>query len=302
MRLLCLTLLLSLTGCLPVQRALVDRAVGQRRDAAGLTERTVEVGGLPVAYLERAGTEPALVLVHGFGAQKDGWLDLAAALGDGRRLLVPDLAGHGDSPAQPGARYDARRYAADVGAWLDAVAAGPVDLGGNSMGGLVSAIVALEQPGRVRSLVLMDPAGVPSPTLSGLDSLTADGTNPLISTNRAEYDRLLAFVFARAPGLPGPARTVLADRAARRAPFLRDLFAGLQAERGSLLARLPEIQAPTLLLWGAADRVLDVSAAPLWSRALPDARLVVLDGVGHAPMMEVPEQTARLVDDFLEAQ
>ncbi len=302
MRALSLVLLLTLAGCLPVQRALVDRAVGQRRDAAGLAERTAEVNGLPVAYLERPGTEPALVLVHGFGAEKDGWLGLVTALKGGRRILAPDLAGHGDSPAEPGARYDARRYAADVAAFLDAIGAERVDLSGNSMGGLVATIVALEHPDRVRSLVLLDPSGVPSPTPSGLDSLTATGTNPLVPTNRAEYDRLLAFAFARPPDLPGPARNVLAAAAARRAPFLRDLFRNLGAERGSLLARLPEIEAPTLLLWGAADRVLDVSAAPLWTRALPNARLVVLDGVGHGPMMEVPEETARLMDAFLDAQ
>lgn len=302
MRALSLLLLLVLAGCLPVQRALVDRAVAERRGAARLTERTIRVHGLPVAYLERPGTEPALVLVHGFGAEKDGWLGLVGALRGGRRILALDLAGHGDSPAEPGARYDPRRYAADVTAFLGAVGARRVDLGGNSMGGLVAALVALEHPERVRSLVLMDPAGVPSPTPSGLDSLVAGGTNPLIPTTRAEYDRLLAFVFARPSELPGTARAVLADRAARRAPFLRDLFATLRTEPTSLLPRLPKIPAPTLLLWGGADRVLDVSAAPLWTGALPDARLVVLDGVGHAPMMEAPGETARLVDDFLDAQ
>lgn len=299
MRALALLSLFTLAGCLPVQRALVDRAVACRRDAAGLTSRTVEVGGTPVAYLERPGTEPALVLVHGFGAEKDGWLALVSAMNDGRRVLVPDLAGHGDSPAAPGVRYDVRRYAADVAGFLGAVTARPVDLGGNSMGGLVATLVALEQPRLVRSLVLMDPAGVPSPTPSGLDSLTAAGTNPLIPTSRAEYDRLMAFVFATPPDIPGLARTVLADRAAQRAPFLRDLFATIQTTRGTLLELLPGVETPTLLLWGAEDRVLDVSAAPLWTDALPNARLVVLDGVGHAPMMEVPAETARLVESFL---
>lgn len=293
---------LARRGALAVQRALVARAIGKRRARAGLRERVVRVDGRPVAYLERPGAEPALVLIHGFGGDKDAWLRLVPALDDGRRVLAVDLAGHGDSPAEPGAAYALPRYVADVTAWLEAVAPGRVDLAGNSMGGSIATVVALERPDRVRALVLLDPAGGPTPTMSWLDSVPAGGANPLVPTTPAEFDRLLAFVYHRPPTLPGIARTVLADRAAGRAPFLRDLLSNLEATQGPLLDRLPEVRTPTLLIWGAADRVLDVSAAPFWAEALPDARLAVLDGVGHVPMMEAPGETARLIRDFLGAQ
>ncbi len=294
-----LVLLLGITGCQSVKESLVAREVSARRAEAGLQARQATVDGRTVAYLERPGAAPALVLVHGFGAQKDAWLDFVAALPPGRRVLVPDLAGHGESPAEPGARYDGPRYAADLGAWLGQVAGAPVDLGGNSMGGLVATITALEFPAAVRRLVLFDPAGVTAPERSGLDSLVATGANPLIPTTRAEYDQLLSFAFVTPPDLPGIAKDVLVADAQRRAPFLRALFAALNDTPGDLLARLPEIEQPVLLMWGARDRVLSPSAAPVWAGALPDVRVEILPGIGHAPMMEAPGQTARLTSDFL---
>ena len=298
MRLLLALLVLTASGCGAVKRAAVDTVVASRRADAGLTERTVTVDGRRMSYLERPGTEPALVLVHGFGAEKDGWLEFVSAFPAGRRILVPDLPGHGGSEAGEGA-YGAFRLTDETAAWLAAVTDEPADLVGNSLGGLVVTLVASRAPDGVRRLVLMDPAGVAAPERSGLDSLLAAGGNPLIPTTRAEYDRLLSFVFAGDPEIPGPARDVLAASARDRAPFLRDLFANIQGDEGDLRPILPTVRQPTLVIWGERDRVLSPSAGPLWAEMLPDARLVVLPGVGHAPMMEAPAESARLATDFL---
>ena len=307
MRLPVLALLVAASGCAAVQGAAVDTVVDGRRADAGLTEREVTVDGRRMSYLERPGTEPALVLVHGFGAEKDGWIAFVDAFPEGRRVLVPDLPGHGGSEVGPGA-YGAFRLTDEVAAWLAAVTDRPADVVGNSLGGLVATLVASRAPDGVRRLVLLDPAGVDAPQPSGLDSLLAEGgptpggdgaANPLIPTTRAEYDRLLDLAFEGDPEIPGPARDVLARRARDRAPFLRDLFANIQGDEGDLLPVLPTVRQPTLVVWGAADRVLSPSAGPVWADALPDARLVVLPGVGHAPMMEAPAETARLVADFL---
>ena len=298
MRLLLAFLVLAASGCGVVKRAAVDTVVSSRRADAGLAERTVTVDGRRVAYLERAGSEPALVLIHGFGAEKDGWLEFVGALPEGRRVLVPDLPGHGGSQAGAGA-YGAFRLTDEVADWLAAVTDQPADLVGNSLGGLVATLIASREPDGVRRLVLMDPAGVDAPQPTGLDSLLAAGQNPLIPTTRAEYDRLLDLVFEGDPEIPGPARDVLAAQARDRAPFLRALFENIQGDEGDLRPVLPTVRQPTLVIWGGRDRVLSPSAGPVWEGLLPDARLVVLPGVGHAPMMEAPQASVRLVTDFL---
>ena len=293
-------LLVLLAGCGAVERSLVEQAVAARVAAAGFVEREATVDGRPIAYLERGGSRPALVLVHGFGAQKESWADLVAALPEGRRVLALDLPGHGDSPAETPAVYGPDRYADDVLAWLDALGTGPVHLGGSSMGGHVVSLVAARRPGAVRSLILVSPAGLDSPEPSRFDAFLALGENPLIPTDRASYDEMLAFAFEQDPGLPGAARDVFAEAAAARAPFLRRLFTNLRSEPDPLAGVLPTLDVPSLVVWGEADRVLDVSAGARW-RELLGARLVVLPDVGHAPMMEAPEALGDPISDFLAA-
>ena len=284
--------LLALSGCAGLKRQLVQSGLADRRADAGLALQTATVDGLDVAYLERPGPGPTAVLVHGFGASKDGWLAFAAALPDSFRVLIPDLPGHGDSSADTTRPYDAPRLAASVERWLDAVAPGPVHLAGNSLGGEVAALVALARPEQVRTLALFAPAGVASPVPSTQDSLAQRGELVLIPTNREELDRLYGLAFAADPEIPGAARDVLAEDAAARAPFLRLLLAELAKSRDLLRPRLAEIRQPTLLVWGEADRILDPSAAPVWAEGLPNEEVLLLPGVGHAPQMERPDAMA----------
>lgn len=290
---LALYLLLAVAGCGAVERTLVDAEIDARRAEAELVEREVVLDGRPVAYLERDGDGPPLVLLHGFGASKDAWLGFVEALPDGPRVLVPDLAGHGGSIRDSSVVYDAPRLAAEVGAWLDAVAPEPVHVAGNSLGGEVAALLALDRPEQVQTLALYAPAGVLSSERSVRDSLLARGENVLVPTTRAELDRLYDLIFVGDPGIPGPARDVLAADYARRAPFLRDLFDTLGDAPNLLRPRLDEIERPVLLVWGAEDRILHPSAVEVWADGLPNETLQILSGVGHAPMIERPEETAR---------
>lgn len=291
---LALLVLLAASGCGALKRQLVEAAIADRRDDAGLVAKEAVIDGRTVAYLEREGDSPTLVLVHGFGASKDAWLDFVREIPAGPRILVPDLSGHGDTEADAGP-YDAPRLTADLGAWLDAVAPGPVHVAGNSMGGNVAALLALDREA-VRSLTLYDPSGVVPPTPSRRDSLAARGESILIPTTRDAFDRLIALSFVEEPDIPGPARDVLAEDYARREPFLRDLLTGLGRNPDIVRPRLGEITAPVLLVWGAEDRVIHPSAASVWAEVLPNARLQILPNVGHAPMMERPAETAA---DFL---
>ena len=286
-----LLVLLTASGCGALKRQLVDAAIADRRGGAGLVAKEMALDGRTVAYLERAGTGPTLVLLHGFGASKDAWLDFVREIPDGPRVLVPDLAGHGGSEAGTGT-YDATRLAADLDAWLDAVAPGPIHVAGNSLGGEVAALTALGRAGAVRTLTLYDPAGIVPPVASRRDSLLERGENILIPTTRDAFDRLLALSFVEEPDIPGPARDVLAAGYAAREPFLRDLLIGLGQAPDLLRPRLGEITQPTLLVWGAEDRVIHPSAASVWAEGLPDETLQVLPNVGHAPMMERPAETA----------
>ena len=303
MRPLLLVLMLVLSGCATVQGSLYDLGVASERDRAGLRPRTLEFDGYTLHYLERPGNRrdaETVVLIHGFAGSKEHWIRLVRYLPPRYRVLVPDLPGHGDNAPDTTCIYSIAYLTDAVAALIDEQANAHVYLVGNSLGGRIAAELALDEPERLRALALLDPAGVPSPTPSALDSALARGENLLIPTSRTEQDRFFDIAFGdKPPELPWPAEAVLARRSAARAPIYRAVWNDIGAEVIALPERLPDLRVPTLLLWGLEDGILDPSAADRWAALVPEIDLELLPGVGHAPMLEQPEATAeRLVRFF----
>ena len=207
-----------------------------------------------------------IVFVHGLSASSRWWRAVLPLLG-GREARLVDLPRFGRS-----FRPD------DVTDWLAAEieAEAPVVLVGHSMGGLVCASLAAKRPELVRALVLIAPAGAPE-----LRSLQA-------------YARGLVRTFLSAR--PGLMRRIAED-AIRTGP--EALLHGALFATGSSFAG--GVSAPTLLIWGARDRLIPVELAAEWQRAIPQARLVVIDEAGHVPMVETPSAFAESLLEFLDA-
>jgi abhydrolase domain-containing protein 6 len=291
--------LLVLTGCAPLQRSLFHAGLRAERRAADLRAHEVDTPVGEIAYLERDGRGTPIVLLHGFGASKDHWTRFVSHLPDSMRILAPDLPGHGASAFDSTRTYDVATLAAGVTAILDAVGVEQVHLAGNSLGGLVATRIALDHPERVASLFLLDPAGVQPLGQSPFRASLAEGENPLIPTRASDYDRLIALAFNDPPDLPWPAGQVLAREYAERAPKNRQIWRDINDPPLIVTDELPRLAMPVFLLFGADDRIIDPSSAEVWAERVPDIRVVLLPGVGHAPMLEVPRTTARYYRDFL---
>ena len=296
---LALLSLLVLTGCAPLQNSLFHAGLRAERSAADLTARDVRTPAGEIAYLERDGRGTPVVLLHGFGASSRHWVRFVPHLPDSLHVLVPDLPGHGASAFDSTRTYDVATLAAGVTAALDALDVDRMHLTGNSLGGLVATRIALDHPDRVASLFLLDPAGVEPPDPSPFREMLAEGENPLIPTTEAGYDSLTALAFNDPPDLPWPAGEVLAREYAERAPKNRQIWRDVNSPPLIVTNELPRLAMPVLLLFGADDRIIDPSSAEVWAEQVPDIRVVVLPGVGHAPMLEVPRSTARYYRDFL---
>jgi len=256
------------------------------------------VAGHRVVYLDRGEGEPML-LVHGFGADKDNWTFLAANIPDAYRVIALDLPGFGESQRRDDQSYDVRAQVERLLAFADALHLERFHLAGNSMGGAISARFAIEHPDRVRSLFLLDSSGLVAPHPSELDRALAAGQNPLLVTSVDDFDRFLALGFVKPPDIPTFIKRYFAEQAVAHRPFNDKIFADVTRKRDVLASDLPKIAAPTLILWGAQDRIIDVSAAGLFQSAIPGARLSVLEQCGHAPMIEKPKETASDYLDFL---
>lgn len=282
---------------------------------------TVDVGGTRLYVRRTPGDgEPALY-VHGLGGASTNWTDFAGLLAGRLAGEAIDLPGFGHSGPVGRGGYSVPGHARTVISYLEQRGTAPVHLFGNSLGGVVSLLVAATRPDLVRTLTLISPAmpfwGVRKGSAAAMPLLTLPGVGGYLqkkldgvpSEQRARG--VIELCFADPSLVPENRLQEAVDDIARR----RDLTWRSEAFTGSLrglatsyLARGPRslwrqagaVQAPTLVVWGAEDKLMPVSVAPRTAAALPGARLLVLPNVGHTAQLEAPEPTARAVLGLLE--
>ncbi|MDN5717594.1 MAG: alpha/beta hydrolase [Janibacter sp.] len=286
----------------------------------GGRSRTVDLGGT-VHYVDFDGPDraPAIVLVHGLGGSHLNWLPLADRLRSRHRVYALDLAGFGFTrgtqlSAAVGDNAElVRRFIAEV-------VGQPVILVGNSMGGLITTLVAARADTPVRGVVLIDPAlpaprGRPDAQLASLGTLVAASARRSARARRGrslpvagEVAAVLRLCIAQWDRLDQDVFEAHVDLAAAQKGFAelndsfklaaRTMIAGL-ARRSTVRRRLADITVPVLLIQGDRDRLVHVSSARWAARMNPGWQYVEMPGVGHVPMLEVPQETERAISDWL---
>lgn len=288
--LLLVTLVLTACSKQDIYQAAIDR----EKDKAGLQSHQMTVNGMDIAYLasERQEGQETLVLVHGFGANNLNWLRMAQYLKDDFHIIAPDLPGHGQSTQDPSLDYSIEQQVENLSAILTQLDVDAAHLAGNSMGGAIVAMYGAAYPERTRSLSLLNPAGIQEHP-SEMDERLAEGENPLVVNNKEDYKRLLDFVMEDRPFIPWPISTVMAEKAVANQDINRKIFDDIRGgSPEDFRKHLGRIEAPTLVLWGKRDRVLDAANAEVFSQLIPDSQVVLFDDIGHVPMIEAPERTA----------
>jgi len=271
------------------------------RSSAGLEQHSITVDGLHIEYLE-GGQGDVILLLHGFGANKDNWTRISKHFTPHYRVIAPDLAGFGESSRQPDANYTIAAQADRVNAFVRALGIKRFHLGGSSMGGSIAGGYATHHPENVISLWLVAPGGVASAEPSEMKKeLDAGKSNPLIAESVEDYNRLLDFVFVKKPFIPGPMLNQLAKDAVRSRPLNQKIFKqiNMAIKTTDLESTLNGSLVPTLIVWGANDRVLHYSGAKILESVMPKAQVAIMGGVGHLPMIEKPEETAEIYLSFL---
>jgi pimeloyl-ACP methyl ester carboxylesterase len=268
----------------------------------GFQLKFADVEGLRMAYYVGgpADAHETVVLLHGFSADKQVWPRFARHLLDSYRVVIPDLGGHGGSDFIPEQSYSGPAQAKRVATLLDQLHIDQVHIAGNSMGGFISAHFALAYPQRTLSLGLFDAAGVKSPKPSELDQMLIAGHNPFIVHSRTEFDSFYAMTMAQPPVLPGFVLAAIAEQYEERQARLQRIFEDSRYH-DPLDDKLTSITAPTLVLWGDKDRLIDVSTVDAWCAGLPHSQHVIENGIGHMPMLESPAETAKIYRDFITA-
>lgn len=277
---------------------LVSLNIVWERYLAGLSEQTVQAGDDTIVYLE-GGQGENVLLVHGFGADKDNWTRFARFLTPRYHVVALDLPGFGESTRDQAKRYDIESQAARVHRFVEALGLKRFHMAGNSMGGQISGVYTATFPEEVASLGLFAPGGLQSGRPSELTSMLALGKNPLLIDSAEDFDRLLGFIFVEPPYIPGPLKGYFAERAVRFRPFNEKVWRDVMEPRVPLEPYLSRIRARSLILWGDTDRVLDPSGVTILQAALDHPVTVLMKSCGHAPMIERPQETAEHYLKFL---
>ena len=240
----------------------------------------------------------SVLMLHGYSADKNVWLRFARHFVDNYRVIIPDIAGHGETGFKAGGGYDIPLQAKRMIQLLDVCGVEKVHVIGNSMGGYMAAWLAATYPDRIVSVALIDPAGVTAPEASDLERHLAKGHNPFLIHSREEFQRFYAMTMAEPPWVPKVVLDAIAQRYEQSRDELEEIFRDLRASP-PMEPKLPDIKCQALLLWGHKDRLIDVSSVAIWSKGIADLRVEVWDHTGHMPMVEQPTNTARLYREFL---
>jgi pimeloyl-ACP methyl ester carboxylesterase len=276
---------------------------------AAVEAQNVEIDRLAIRYLA-AGEGPPLMLLHGAGDNSLDWRWMLPALARKHRVYAPDLPGSADS-ARP-ADYSPAFFERFVASFVDALGIGRATFVGNSLGGLVAFRLALSEPTRVTALILVDSAGLGSAVNPAFTSvnvpLLGEAAIPFWRTSVGAYQRAsgrTALLFAHPPG--SVPREWLAEqcRLARSPGYLEAHLTVLRAlvdpggQREVLVDRLPLLEIPTLVVWGARDRVFPESQAKDAAARLRRGSLAVIPDCGHLPHVECPDRFVAALDQFL---
>lgn len=283
---------------LPQHSANLALALERRR--ARLSWDCASIPGATMPYLE-GGRGETIVLLHGFGGDKENFIRTAVYLTRHYHVVIPDLPAFGEASRDPGADYSIVQQADNLRAFLYKLGLERVHLGGSAMGGFIAAEFAARHPDQVASLWLLSAAG----TFAGLNGdlereYAASGALPWLLPDAAAIDHLIAATTVRAPFIAPSFRRRLGARGAADFVLHTRVMRELQGSP-FLEARFYRIETPTLIVWGSADRIHNPGGADALHAIMPNSRVIRMAGVGHLTMVEKPRQCARDYLAFLAA-
>ena len=268
--------------------------------------RSVRIEGREVNVVDTGGNGPAIVFVHGLGGMWQNWLLNIPAFMGSRRVIAPDLPGFGESE-MPAEEISIKGYARILDGLLEELGVASAVFVGNSMGGFVSAELALSFHTRVERLVLVSAAGLSietyrrQPLLTGARiwgaTATWAGARGQAVVTRPRMRRIGMQLLVRYPERLSPELTYELVRGTGKPGFIPALKALLSYSYREHLSR---IEVPTLVVWGRNDMLVPRGDARKYVELIGDnCRREMFEDTGHLPMLERPTRFNELLRGFL---
>jgi pimeloyl-ACP methyl ester carboxylesterase len=272
-------------------------AMDAQRASADLVKKEVQVDDHRIVYLE-GGKGETVVLLHGFGSNKDIWTAFAKYL-KGYHLVIPDVPGFGESSQVPTDSYDINSQVGRIDRFVGVLKLDKFHMAGNSLGGTFTATYGAQYPEKVLTLALLDTAGAPSQNKSELVMQLEKGNNLLLGNNAEDFNKLMALVYVKPLPIPASFKKIITADWIAHAEFNKKIWNDWQPSQVTLAAVLPLIQAPVLIIWGDQDKLTDIGGIAFLEKRLKNYRTVIMKDTGHCPMVEKPEELAKTYMSFL---
>ena len=259
----------------------------------GISEHYMMIGGHRIHYVDGGGSGPAVVLVHGLGSYgEQDWAGLVPYLvNGGYHVYAPDLLGFGKSEQPADSSYSIPEQAKLVEQFLDAEHLESISLSGVSMGGWVASEVALEQPARVKRLMLFDSAGMDFQLSFDRALFTPQSTE--------DVTKLIALVTPNPPRVP---EFLKADalRASRQYAWVtRRALDSMMAGKDYLDEKFSALKMPMLLIWGREDAMTPLRLGEEMHARATQSTLAIYEGCGHIAVFACADRIAPTMMEFL---
>lgn len=279
-----------------------------RAKYASPASQFVDIGGGVTMHVRDEGKRdgPVLVLLHGSNASLHTWEPWVARLGAKYRIISLDQIGHGLTGPNPTGQYNAPAFVGTLDALLNKLGVTHFALAGNSMGGYVAWEYALAHPDKLTHLVLVDAGGPPDDPNKQLPIGFRIARTPvlnklaLVITPRSVFEKSFhgsvsnhAIITPEAIDRYWELNRYPGNRAATGARFAQ------YGTRSRNVEAIGSIKVPTLILWGAEDKLIPVSGAHWFAQRIAGSTKIVYPGIGHLPMEEAPDRSAADLDAFL---
>ena len=302
--LLFLSLGFLLSACSGKQ--LYHTAIEYGRYKADLELKNIAISNdLNIAYLENSTkSELTLVLVHGFAASKDNWLRLADELGDEYHLIIPDLIGNGGSSKPKDIHYTLKNQTLFLHQFLEKLSLQRTSLIANSMGGAISLLYTCEYK-NIEALILIDPFGIKVEN-SFVDKMGVEKIREswLHICSSQKLEALISQGMAKPPYVPDSILEYLASRKCLTSDFEEQKYYDILDKKlqplDDLTKEAQSLKIPTLIVWGREDKVLSYKNAFAFHKNIKNSKLVILDNLGHVPMIEDAPRVSQEILKFLD--
>lgn len=272
------------------------------RSSAGLEKKSITLDFGEMVYLENdVKSDVTLVLIHGFGGNKDNWSRMVEALDDKYHVIVPDLPGNGESVSTLGLGYTTTQ-AQRFGTFIKAKKIKNFHIVGHSMGGAIALRYVNENRENVTSLTLIDAMGMHKTKSLGDLLVEQSELNPLYDVcTKERLDTLLNYSMNKMPYIPDMFKDVMLAEKCERKAVEREMYADMFKDV-KLDDMAKSITVPTLILWGEKDGIIHIDNAMLFHNAIKNSKLLTFKELGHVLMLEDPKTTANALDRFIREQ